>query len=442
MNNVYEVTASVVECYLFMRFCNRFLGFKNKNMVWLKSLVFFMILTLENTFLSQRDGWKHISSFVLVIVIAVYAFLFLSGKLYEKILVSLFPSIMILPINITLINAFCTITGAHVTEIIEPGGKFRLLILIFSKLAFFFLCEFVLHLRRHRQYSLSVFQWIIQLSCFIITFLIAYLLLNVLLENDSVPEFLMVSILIVILNALLYVLLDRMQHDGITREEYRISQISLAAQERLVSEAREQYMEMRTLRHDMRHYLMTMAELVTEGRMEEVKAYIEKIINEKVDQAAGGVDTGDVVIDAVINNRIAACLKNHIAMKCMVDSHIKGIDNIDMSVLLSNVLDNAIRGCEGTAAPEVELIIGTRKAFTYIIVKNSIAASVLARNPDLETDRADRSAHGFGIMSMRRIAEKYKGSVEFKEENNTFIVEIWLENTTGPHMIPRAIPRA
>lgn len=428
MNTVYEVAASIVECLLFVRFCNRFLGYKNKNLVWLKSLGFFIILLLENVFLSQRAGWEQLSNYLVVLIIVVYAFLFLNGKVSEKIFAALFPIFMILPINLTLMNAFCTMTGGLVTEVTEPGGKFRLPVLIFSKLAFFLLCEFILHLRRRRHYSLSVFQWSIQMSCFIITFLIALLLFNVLLENDSVPEFLMVSILIVILNALLYVLLDRMQHDGIIKEEYRISRISLAAQERLVNEAREQYMEMRTLRHDMRHYLTVAAELVTAGRTEEARDYIEKVIHEKVDQAAGGVDTGDVVIDAVINNRIAVCLKKRIAMKCMVDSHFKGIDNIDMSVLLSNVLDNAIRGCGGSAAPEVELIIGTRKAFTYIIVKNSIAESVLVRNPDLETDRADRSAHGFGIMSMRRIAEKYNGSVEFREENDTFIVEIWLEN--------------
>ena len=37
--------------------------------------------------------------------------------------------------------------------------------------------------------------------------------------------------------------------------------------------------------------------------------------------------------------------------------------------------------------------------------------------------------HGFGVLSIRRIAEKYGGSVEFREENDTFIAEVWLENT-------------
>lgn len=116
----------------------------------------------------------------------------------------------------------------------------------------------------------------------------------------------------------------------------------------------------------------------------------------------------------------------------MIDSQFRNISDMDISILLSNILDNAINGCIGADSPEMELIIGTRKSFTYIIVKNSIPSSVLLKNPNLETTSKDRSIHGFGIMSIKKIAEKYSGSVDFREENNTFITEIWLESTACP----------
>lgn len=115
-------------------------------------------------------------------------------------------------------------------------------------------------------------------------------------------------------------------------------------------------------------------------------------------------------------------------MKCMIDANTWAVTDTDMSVLLSNLLDNAIRGCRGVKNPRIELIIGTRKAFTYIVVKNSIAASVLERNPKLSTDKENQTMHGFGVLSVRRVAEKYKGSVEFREEKNMFVAEVWLEN--------------
>lgn len=435
MNDIAEIIASLVETYIVVRLCNRFLGFKNSNMMLLKSVSFFIILAAENI-LSSQERWmgdrtiliESLSIIVFILLIGIYVFLFLDGSAFDKILITIMPAISILPINLIVLSVIRTLSGEFIVDIVEPGGKARIWALIFSKLIFFLLCEFVINMRKRNQYTLSIFQWCIQLSCFFITFLIAYLQLNILMKNDNMPEFLPVSILILVLNILLYILLDRMNRDNMLKEEYRISKISLAAQERLVDEARKQYMEMKTLRHDMRHYLMTAAELIGKNQTVEAKEYIEKIVDEKVDQTSFGIDTGDVVIDAVINSRIAVCLKNHIEMKCMIDSRFKDVNNIDMSVLLSNVLDNAISGCAGAESAAIELIIGTRKAFTYIIVKNSIKESVLAKNPDLETDKENKTAHGFGIMSIRKIAEKYKGNVEFKEEDHTFITEIWLEN--------------
>ncbi|MDE7179258.1 MAG: GHKL domain-containing protein [Lachnospiraceae bacterium] len=435
MNDIAEIIASLAESYIVVRLCNRSLGFKNKNMALLKSVVFFIILAAENILTSQKE-WKgqqtilieSLTFILFVSLIGMYVFLFLNGKTFDKLLITIIPAITILPINLTILSVIRALSGEFIVDIVEPGGKARIWALVFSKLAFFLVCEFVIHMRKRNQYSLSIFQWSIQLSCFLITFLIAYLQFNISMKTDNMSEFLPVSILIMILNILLYVLLDRMNRDSMIKEEYRISRITLAAQERLVDEARKQYMEMKTLRHDMRHYLMTAAELIGADQTEEAKDYIEKIVDEKVDQAVFGIDTGDVVIDAVINSRIAVCLKNHIEMKCMIDSQFKGINDIDMSVLLSNALDNAISGCAGAESATIELIIGTRKAFTYIIVKNSIKESVLAKNPDLKTDKENKTTHGFGIMSIRKIVEKYKGSVEFKEEDHTFIVEIWLEN--------------
>lgn len=61
------------------------------------------------------------------------------------------------------------------------------------------------------------------------------------------------------------------------------------------------------------------------------------------------------------------------------------------------------------------------------MVKNSITRSVSDENPKLKTSKKNKSSHGYGIRSIRNIAEKYGGSVNFSEENGCFITEIWLE---------------
>lgn len=428
MNMAVEWIASVAESAMVVGLCSRCLELKSKRYRLLKYMGFLFVLSAENIIGTVTVEANYAADILLIGIIGIYVFTFLDGRIYEKILFTIFPAITILPINLIILNMFRTLSGEFVTDIIRPGGKVRIPVLLFSKIVFFLVCEFMVYIRRHRWRELNGFRWGIQLSCFLITYLIGWLLFTMSIENDKMPEFLTVSILIAVLNILIYVLLDRMQRDAALREEYRLSEISLAAQEDRIAETREQYARMQTLRHDMRHYLTAAAGLLSEGKAEDARTYIENVLDEQVNRTVVGIDTENVVVDAVINHRIALCQQERIEMKCMIDENSWAVTDTDMSVLLSNLLDNAIHGCRGVKNPQIELVIGTRKAFTYIVVKNSIAAPVLEKNPHLRTDKEDRTKHGFGVLSIRRIAEKYRGSVEFREEKNIFIAEVWLEN--------------
>lgn len=429
MNDFFEIAASAAESGIIVSFCGRFWDFKNEKLRWLKSLAFFALLFVPDVFLSQREGFELLTVALLILTFVGYTALFLNGVFYEKILYSILLTTAILLINQLLIVVLCAVTG-DLSEVIEPGGSARLWALFLSKSGFFAVCEIFIRLRKRRSYSPCRFQWIVHLMCFFNTFLIAVSLWDI--SGKSIEwrqKYIFMHLIVAALNILMYVQLNRMQSDSAEREKRRISEISLASQEKFIGEAREHYAEMRTLRHDMRHCLTTAAKLISDGRAEEAAAYLENVANEKVSSAAAGVDTGNAVIDAVINNRIACCSKNGIEMKCLIDSRFDGISETDISILLSNALDNAISGCAGSACPRIELVVGTRMAFTYIVVRNNIPSSVLSDNPNLATSKEDKSVHGLGIGSMRKIAEKYGGSVEFKENGGDFVTEIWLNRS-------------
>lgn len=426
MNNIIEILASILECVIFVRLFNGFLGLKNNKMKWLKSSVFFILIFLNDIFTAQLDGFENISIYILLLIFLVYSIVFLKGKIWEKILVSVIPTITALPINLAVMGVFSAIADNNRAAVM-PGGILRIPVLFFTKAIFFFACEIVIRIRKKQPSSLTGFQWIIQISCFVISFLISSLLWNIFRgQAETSPYMLAVFFLIAILNILLYILMSKMQRDNVTKEEYALVKSNLEAQQRFAVETMERYSEMKTLRHDVKHYLSTAAELITDGKPEKAKAYIENVINEKINPAIVGVNTGSVVVDAVINRRLEICAANKIIVKCLIDTQFVSEYDIDISILLSNLLDNAIRGCEGSDSPEIELMIRSKKPFIYITVRNSIFKSVLKSNPDLKTNKSDCSLHGFGIKSVRNIAKTYGGSVDFKEENGTFLAEIWL----------------
>lgn len=426
MNHFIEACAAFFECCIFVRLFHGFLGLKDNKLKWLKSSAFFMIIALGDMFLAQLDGFETISIAILSLIFLRYSFVCLNGKLWEKLLVSFIPAMTALPINFAVMAIFCAIADNDRTAVM-PGGVMRIPVLFFTKAIFFFACEIVISTRKKQRYSLSGFQWTIQLSCFSISFLIAALLWNISRELPKTsPVFLVIFLLIGALNILLYVIMNKMQRDNNTREEYNLLKANISSQEKLAVEIRERYTEVKTLKHDMKHYLTTAAGLISEDKPQAAKAYIERIIDEKINSSHVGVNTGNAVVDAVINNKIALCNARGIKMKCAIDTQFSGANDIDISILLSNLLDNAMIGCD-PFEPYIELIIGRKKSMTYIAVKNSISVSVLTDNPNLETDKKNKIEHGYGIRSIKAIAKKYGGSVDFTEVNDKFVAEIWLK---------------
>ena len=427
MMNFAEILASLAECYIIVRLANRFLGFRNDKLKWAKSVGFFALLAFENIELSQIGIFQNISEILMLVLLFCYSLIFLGGKIQEKILLTIIPVTTTMPINLIIINIFRAASEDPVTELTEPGGALRIPVLFFTKFAFFIVCELLVRILKSKKKPLNGFQWIIQLSCFVISFLIANSLWSISLKHNEMRlDFLFAYIMIALLNILLYVLLNKMQNDNITREEYNLLKANLSAQEKLVLEARTRYSEIKTMRHDIKHYFSTAADLISNGKPEKAKEYIESVINKKISTTVAGVDTGSAIVDAVINDSLARCAEKGITTKCLIDTQFVSENDVDVSILLSNLLDNAIEGCSNADRPVIEITMETKKSLTQISVSNSISESVLENNPDLETSNSDKSLHGFGIKSVKSIVRSHNGRIDFMENNGKFIVEIWL----------------
>ncbi len=99
---------------------------------------------------------------------------------------------------------------------------------------------------------------------------------------------------------------------------------------------------------------------------------------------------------------------------------------MDICNIIANTLDNAIEACEKAKEKKIELYIFKVKNYLSITIKNTIEKSVLKTNPDLQSSKADLSIHGIGTKSVKAVAKKHDGVVEYHEEGNIFICNILL----------------
>lgn len=109
---------------------------------------------------------------------------------------------------------------------------------------------------------------------------------------------------------------------------------------------------------------------------------------------------------------------------------------MDMGNLIDNLLDNGIEACEGLNGDgRVEIVIRKENGIVEIETENTIKESILKTNPEMKSTKNEKSRHGFGMETIRRIVEVYKGEYYCLEEQEDrflwFIQSICLRIPAG-----------
>ncbi len=194
------------------------------------------------------------------------------------------------------------------------------------------------------------------------------------------------------------------------------------------------YRQMRGWRHDYHNHIQAMKAYLSLDQTDELNDYLGKL-----DADLLSVDTilktGNVMVDAILNSKISLAQSKHISVnaKAVVPKTLR-VQEIDLCVIIGNLLDNAIEACQrvgGNARPWIRVYLGTHKDLLYISISNSAGGEVEklskgAFQPHTYLSTKDLPNHGFGLIRIDKLAEKYKGYVDRQNEKGVFATEIML----------------
>lgn len=186
------------------------------------------------------------------------------------------------------------------------------------------------------------------------------------------------------------------------------------------------YRQMRGWRHDYHNHIQTMLALVNEP--EQMKEYLWTL-NDDLTSVDTVLKTGNVMVDAILNSKLSLIHSKEIAVnaKAVVPQQLK-ISEVDLCVIIGNLLDNAMEACLKQENPEerfIRIYINVLKQQLYISVTNSVGGIVKKEGKRYHSTKNSPS-HGFGLMRVDRIAEKYSGYVNRQDESGVFATEVML----------------
>ena len=207
----------------------------------------------------------------------------------------------------------------------------------------------------------------------------------------------------------------------------RISRFQSDLVTKYYDEVEIMYRKMRGWRHDYHNHIQVLKANMSLGQYEQAKDYLNRLEKDltTVDTV---LKTGNVMVDAILNSKLSLIQDKQISVDAtaIVPGDIE-ISGIDLSILIGNLLDNAIEACMQISEKKdrfIRIYIDIVKKQLYISVTNSMNGK--ARKMGNSFLSAKQGNHGFGLLRIDSIISKYHGYVNRQTENGIFATEVML----------------
>ena len=153
------------------------------------------------------------------------------------------------------------------------------------------------------------------------------------------------------------------------------------------------------------------------------------LLEESLNFYDSSIKTGNVNIDALIQDKLIYCNSIGIEFTALVDGDaFKDIDASDVYFLLVNIIDNAIEATENIEEKEhrvISLTASTKHGVLFIEETNYFKGDVKFNSDgSLKTTKTNEKYHGYGTKSIAYIVKKYDGKVEYEIKDQIFKLKI------------------
>lgn len=429
--NLFEQSVNIYDAVIIMYFICESFGHdlhsrRNRTTYFVGVIIMASIITILNN-ITIYEG-------LLGLVYSVYFFIFsvicLKGTLIKKLFISILTNVILISVNAVIGNLISYVFKNNLEKIYSEHciSRFLYMIIVQALLAYIF--SIVLRFTKKDKTPLRPKEWVLILSVLGISFLIFtaihFTILNAKLSNDYINVLMACEFGVILINIVCYIMTVNMSIMRSKEEELTYIAQQNEYSRKYAETVNEQYSAICRIRHDMKQYCTVLDSLISKGETANAQEFISQTFDE-ISKTEFLINVGNVFVNSILNAKLNIAKSKDIEVICSVDKKIGGVNDIDLCSLLGNLLDNAIEAAEQcqTDLRFIELNITCSTDTLNITISNSINMPVLCYNPKLLTTKKD-SEHGFGTKTIRAIAEKYNGSIDYFEKNLTFTAKVTL----------------
>ncbi|SHO52998.1 Sensor_kinase_SpoOB-type, alpha-helical domain [Anaerocolumna xylanovorans DSM 12503] len=427
-----DITYNLLTFLVFNKYCDFFLIHKNQDKLYAKRLYFyvpiqilFSTLSMDATIFFIILALSYLTYVKIFYIIAIKKCFIFTFKFFI-----LFYGLMwIAFIIITVIMDF--LSGA--LNLLDNNFYQNLKGILLNSITYIIFCFFLHYKKLKKQpinnpYKVYVYLILGLIILALSAFIIYVYTLNSsqeTLENMVMIIFLINILLIVLILSIYEKIVDSLQEAALKQlqqQKYELTQS-------YYDELSEKSTQLMSLRHDFKNHLGIIAGRLEQKDYSEALTYLEKI-TDATKSAGDLVITNNATISAILQSKKVECERKGIRFTYTAAfEKIYKLTDMDFTIMLGNILDNAIEALEAKIADKY-LTVSIAQAGTYLVIQceNPYLAKPLKKNGYLVTSKKDKEFHGIGLLNVSEVCEKYNGEFHYTYDNSIFKVKILLPN--------------
>ena len=180
-------------------------------------------------------------------------------------------------------------------------------------------------------------------------------------------------------------------------------------------------------RHDLRHHILTMENMVKEENYDALRSYLMEI-GEKY-QLEGPLNfCSNTTVNGILTyfSEIAECGEIEFKVNIGVPEDVK-IAKTDLSILFGNLIENAVEACQRQkTGPRKISVRGQVDGNTFALAIDNTYEAVPEKDRRGRFYSMKHSGAGIGTESVKEIVNRYNGVIQFETRGDLFCVSAML----------------
>lgn len=423
MDIIFENAINLFQSVVVTSFLMASLGCKDKYNKKCTGIIGIVITFIYLTVSNHIVYFESVGIYIYMVYSLIFSFLVLGGTIIEKIFYNIMMICCLARSSLLGGGLVSLVVKKDFLIIIEYGTVYRYAGAVLNQLLLVFFFIFLIKIKKlliakDNKY-MFIMSMIPAISVIVCCFMV-YRSDNSYEMNVIYTFIAMAGIIIINVISVFLLIMEQKLYEQKMRQQVMLS--AYQQKEKDIESILDMQKQNSKQRHDIKNVLILIRELINDEQYAKATEMLDKYSTGQKNVNLAEIISNNIVLNYLLNRKINQCHDSGIDMGCYVLGDITGVDDMDLYILLENLCDNAIEAAAQSNNPTIKLQISEDNGNLCIYIGNTTPGNVLKNNPDMNTTKKDKGMHGFGIMNIRDIIDKYNGTINYEQQGDNYLM--------------------